>query len=115
MPVADTGHVPMTEFFDAAIDRFCRRESDKFFSDESLSESLTYDEWNTQVCMAAVMFESLLEQGKPLWEAESLSLEELKAGTFSIGMTMKAIAVLASLAGVDVTRDSSRRTNGEME
>ena len=115
MPVEDTARANVTEFFEAAVYRFCRREADRYFSQDDLSEALTYDEWEAQVNMAGCMMESLLEQGKDLWKADQTAKDELDAGTFSIGMTIKAIAVLASLAGVDLMADTSRRTNGELE
>ncbi len=105
----------MSEFYEAAIKRFCEREEDRYFHDDDLFNTLTLGEWGDQVDLAACMLESLLQQGKTLYEAEEISRKELNSGTFSAGMTLKAIAVLASLAGVDITQDTSRVTNGEME
>ena len=113
--ISAEGECSLSEFYEAAIKRFCKREEDRYFHDDDLFSSLTLGEWCDQVDLAACMLESLLQQGKSLYEAEEISRKELSSGTFSAGMTLKAIAVLASLAGVDITQDTSRVTNGEME
>ncbi len=87
----------MTELQNAALMRFRRRQLDRFFSNEEDHMPDDYEDWEYQIDVASIRFETMLEEGNSLYETEKTVLEELTEGDF---VPWKLVATLAALAGI---------------